>query len=137
VIPEKLVMRIPRTLIERHEILPLGFSEDNLVVATFDPFDFDAIDELQLALGYKIEINLAPRSAILRTIDEIFKKLDEQKVREKSTQELLKELEREPLEKKKDIPKNELDALVHLLIKKGIITRKEFLEATAKFGRSK
>src|SRR5258706_4445090 len=72
VLPENLVKRVPRKLIERHYIIPIHYKEGNLTIATSDPYDYEAIEELQLAQDAKVEIQLAPRSAIIKCISELF-----------------------------------------------------------------
>lgn len=155
VIPISLVKRLPRTLIEKHEILPVAYSGNVLTIVTSDPFDFDALEEVQFALDCKVEINLAPRSAILRTIDEVFAKTDKlvlqakDKKFDKSKDELLEELEEEQrVEKIKEeaLSKNVvetpqipptylLDALIPLLIEKDIITEEELIRKSQELGR--
>jgi len=125
VVPENLVKQIPRKLIEKHHIVPIRYHGGVLTVATSDPFDYEAIEELQLAADHRIEMQLAPRSQILRSIHEIFYR-DETApaVKEKSKDQLLKELDSggdKP-------PSAQLqEALIPLLIEKGIITEAELL----------
>jgi len=72
VLPQNLVRRLPRKLIEKHQVLPIHYKDNVLTVATADPYDYEAIEEIQLAQDSKIEINLAPRSAIQKHIAELF-----------------------------------------------------------------
>lgn len=72
VLPHNLVRRLPRKLIEKHQVLPIHYKDNVLTVATADPYDYEAIEEIQLAQDAKIEINLAPRSAIQKCITELF-----------------------------------------------------------------
>jgi type II secretory ATPase GspE/PulE/Tfp pilus assembly ATPase PilB-like protein len=72
VLPHNLVRRLPRKLIEKHQVLPIHYKDNILTVATADPYDYEAIEEIQLAQDSKIEINLAPRSAIQKCITELF-----------------------------------------------------------------
>ncbi len=72
VLPENLVKRIPRKLIEKHHVLPIQYKDGVLTVAMSDPYDFEAIEELQLAQDARIEIHLAPRTAIQKNIAQLF-----------------------------------------------------------------
>ena len=72
VLPHNLVRRLPRKLIEKHQVLPIHYKDNILTVATADPYDYEAIEEIQLAQDSRIEINLAPRSAIQKCIAELF-----------------------------------------------------------------
>jgi len=125
VLPENLVKRIPRKLIEKHHVVPIRYHDGVLAIATSDPFDYEAIEELQLAVDSRIEMNLSPRSQILRSIHEIFYKEEAAPpVKEKSKEQLLQELEgREAAEKPK--PEQMLAALIPLLVEKGIITEED------------
>src|SRR5262245_43760744 len=76
VIPQNLVKRIPRKLIEKHFVLPIHYGDGVLTVAISDPFDFEAIEELQLAQDARIRVNMAPRSMILRAINQAFADVD-------------------------------------------------------------
>ncbi len=128
VLPENLVKRIPRRTIEEHHVLPIGYSSGLLSIATSDPYDYEAIEALQLAQDAKIEIQLAPRSQILKWINRLFY-ADETAARpkEKSKEELLKDLETDGRRDK--VAKIYLhEALVPLLIAKGVFTEEELVK---------
>lgn len=128
VLPENLVKRIPRKLIEKHHVVPIRYHDGVLAIATSDPFDYEAIEELQLAVDSRIEMNLSPRSQILRSIHEIFYKEEAAPaVKEKSKDQLLRELEGKGAPPK-PTPAQMLEALVPLLIEKGVITEEELVE---------
>src|SRR5207245_636794 len=94
VIPENLVKRVPRKLIEKHHIVPIRFHDGVLTIATSDPYDYEAIEEIQLAVDYRVEMNLAGRSQILKSIHEIFNREEAPPpVKEKSKEQLLKDFE--------------------------------------------
>ena len=123
VIPENLVKRVPRKLIEKHHIVPIRFHDGVLTIATSDPFDYEATEELQLAVDYRIEIHLAPRSQILKAIHEIFNREESvPPVKEKSKEQLLKDLS---AGSDRFTPAQLQEALVPLLLQKGIITEDE------------
>jgi type IV pilus assembly protein PilB len=125
VIPENLVKRVPRKMIEKHHVVPIRYHDGVLTVATSDPFDYEAIEELQLAVDYRIEMQLAPRSQILRSIHEIFYREDAPSpVKEKSKDQLLKELDSGG---EKPSAAQLQEALVPLLIEKGIITEADLI----------
>lgn len=122
VIPETLFKRVPRRVIEKHHLVPIRFHDGVLTIATSDPFDYEAIEELQLAVDYRIEIHLAPRTQILKSIHEIFNREEAvPTVKEKSKEQLLKDLSGGD----KKSPAQLLEALVPLLLEKGIITEEE------------
>ncbi len=127
IIPESLVKKIPRKLVEQHHMLPIAQHGDVLTIATSDPFDYEAIEDIQLAVDSRIEMQLAPRSQILRTIQELlYKDKSARPVKEKSKEQLLRELEEgRPAEPEKVGKAQLLEALVPLLIQKGIISQEE------------
>ena len=134
VIPENLVKRVPRKLIERHYILPIHYKDGVLGIATSDPYDYEAIEELQLAQNAKIEINLAPRSAIIKCIAELFDRVDSAPEKtEKTKDELLHDLDggKHGLDK---FSKHAVqDALLHLLIEKGVVSEEELARKAADY----
>ena len=130
VLPEILVKRVPKKLIERHYILPIHYKDGILTIATSDPYDYEAIEELQLAQDAKIEIQLAPRSAIIKCIAELFDRGSSpapEKALEKTKDELLRDLGggHAGLERLGKVAVNE--ALVQLLIEKGVISEDELV----------
>lgn len=130
VLPENLVRRVPQKLIERHHILPIHFADNVLTLATSDPFDYEAIEEVQLSMpDMKIEMKLAPRSQILRSISELFHADPvEVPVKEKSKETLLRELDAEGKSQERIVSVQLRDALIPLLIEKGLITRDELAQ---------
>ncbi len=130
VLPENLVRRVPQKLIERHHILPIHFADNVLTLATSDPFDYEAIEEVQLSMpDMRIEMKLAPRSQILRSISELFHADPvEVPVKEKTKETLLRELDAEGKSQERIASVQLRDALIPLLIEKGLITRDELAQ---------
>jgi type IV pilus assembly protein PilB len=125
VVPEILVKKIPKKLIEKHHVVPTRHHDGVLTVATSDPFDYEALEEIQLAVDQRVEMVLAPRSQILRTIhDVLYREPVAAPVKEKSKDQLLKDLEAggEKLSKEALV-----EALIPLLIAKGVITQDELV----------
>ena len=129
VLPHNLVRRLPRKLIEKHQVIPIHYKDNVLTVATADPYDYEAIEEIQLAQDAKIEINLAPRSAIQKCIGELFTP-DKAPVLHEDRPEL--ETHRDvPITTHRHLPKVSKmylhEALVPLLIQKGVISEEELI----------
>ena len=131
VLPENLVHRVPQKLIEEHCVMPIHYAGGVLTVATSDPYDFEALEALQLALDYRVEINLAPRSDILKCINEIFYR-EEGEVSlltpEKSKEDLLRELEQGVL---KGVSTKDtgliVEALIALLVEKEVVAEEDLV----------
>ncbi len=155
ILPENLVKRIPRKIIEEHEVIPIAFKDNVLTLACSSADAFAAIEQIQLVTDYKIEITLAPRESIRKAINELFYGEGEAKAAQ-SREELMQELEkleeaeskaetrvqakerparaekpekgeRKNFECKYDSPRFQT-ALIRLLISKGVITEQEILE---------
>lgn len=123
ILPENLVKRIPQKLIEKHLVLPIEFHEGMLKVATSNPYDFEAIQDLQMTLNSKIEVNLARRSQLVKTINQIFHP------EPTAAEERAEGVSREKL-------KGMVDALIPLLIEKGVISEEELRVKARELGIS-
>lgn len=70
-LPIELVKRIPWELIQKHQVVPLHVEGKTLTIATADPLDYDAVEELQFATSMQIDFHLSPRSHIVKSIKEL------------------------------------------------------------------
>ena len=131
VLPHNLVRRLPRKLIEKHQVLPIHYKDHVLTVATADPYDYEAIEEIQLAQDAKIEINLAPRSAIQKCISELFHPESAAAHEEARTESDGGAHRDNPITSHRHLPKvSKLylhEALIPLLIQKGVISEEELI----------
>jgi len=124
VIPETLFKKIPKKLIDKHHVVPIRFHDGVLTVATSDPYDYEAMEEIQLAVDSRVDLVLAARTQLTRTISEMANRPPTPApVREKSKDQLLKELESGEKASKEALH----GALIPLLIAKGIITQDELV----------
>ena len=71
-IDEQVLRQMPSKLIHKQEILPFQRTNGALMVATADPFDIYAFDELQLLTGLRVEPVLASKREIMRVIKAYF-----------------------------------------------------------------
>ena len=125
VIPENLFKKIPRKLIDKHHVVPIRHHDGVLTVATSDPYDYEAMEEIQLAIDQRVDLVLAARSQITRAITDVSSKpATPAPVKEKSKDQLLKDLDAGG----DKISKEALhDALIPLLIAKGVISQDELV----------
>jgi type IV pilus assembly protein PilB len=70
-----LLARIPRQVIERHQILPLK-GEHGVLLAVTDPNDFQAIDEVQFLTNRPVETALANRGSIRKAIQRYYQRAE-------------------------------------------------------------
>jgi type IV pilus assembly protein PilB len=128
VLPWNLVKRVPKALIEKHHVIPVSFKDTVLTLAVSDPYDYEAIEEIQLATNYRMEINLASREQINKAISDVLYTAPEAQAEKAApADELAKSLEEG--EKKAGVtPLQMQKALITLLVEKGVITQKDLLE---------
>ena len=69
-IDRELLARFPTTAIFRHSLLPLRRNNGRVEIATADPFDLEALDELSSLSGFRLEPVLTRRDDLLRLIKE-------------------------------------------------------------------
>jgi type II secretory ATPase GspE/PulE/Tfp pilus assembly ATPase PilB-like protein len=125
VIPENLFKKIPRKLIDKHHVVPIRYHDGVLTVATSDPYDYEAMEEIQLAVDHRVDLVLAARTQLTRTITEMVNRPPAPVVKEKSKDQLLKELDSGADKMSKDALQH---ALIPLLIAKGVITQEELVK---------
>nr|NIM47818.1 type II/IV secretion system protein [Gemmatimonadales bacterium] len=67
-IDKELLAKIPAKLVHRRGLIPIDRNGETIRVATSDPFDIYALDELRMLSGLKVEQVLAPESEINEVI---------------------------------------------------------------------
>ena len=76
VIDFAFVEKLPRALLERHQVIPLKSDGSELVLAMTDPNDLAAIEEIQFRAGVQIEPAVATRDAIRKALNQLDDLLD-------------------------------------------------------------
>jgi general secretion pathway protein E len=59
-IDKTLTKKVSYSFVKKHLMLPVKEEENSILVATHDPFNLDAIEELRLLLGCHIETVFVP-----------------------------------------------------------------------------
>uniref|UniRef100_A0A7C4QMR6 Type II/IV secretion system protein n=1 Tax=Schlesneria paludicola TaxID=360056 RepID=A0A7C4QMR6_9PLAN len=67
-IDRELLLQFPTTAVFRHSLLPLQRHNGSVVVATSDPFNLEALEELSMASGFHLEPVLACRVDVVEMI---------------------------------------------------------------------
>lgn len=132
VIPKSLIRSIPLSLLKRLVVVPISLRNNKLTVATSDPTDYRAIEELQLATNYKVEIVIAKRSAIIAKIREYEDTISGKPKVVEVKPEVKTTPFGEDVEKKSPAPELMVKSLVALLISKGVIGQNEFIDILRK-----
>lgn len=71
VIDFAFVERLPRELLEKHQVVPLKSDGSALVLAMADPNDLAAIEEIQFRAGVQIEPAVATKAAIRKALNQL------------------------------------------------------------------
>ncbi len=71
-IDKQLTKKIPYSFAKKHLLLPVGEKGTSLLIATHDPFNLDAIEELRLIVNSEIETVFVPKQAIIAAIHEYY-----------------------------------------------------------------
>ncbi|MDD2414691.1 MAG: GspE/PulE family protein [Eubacteriaceae bacterium] len=70
---------IPRNIAEKYTVIPIAEKEGHLLTAVNDPLDFYAQEDLRLITGKNIDIVLATREEILKSIDNSYSEIEAKK----------------------------------------------------------
>ncbi len=148
-IPPEALKKVKIDLAKKYGIIPLDFAKGILTVAMSDPSDLKTIDELGFILGVKIKPLLALESGIKNAIARHYEGIThEGKAYKGSIEdsswgiELIRDrtetlnpplpeaalVKERPAEKKDITPKMMVEAIVAILIEKGLITKEELLK---------
>lgn len=71
-IDDQLMARIPREVIESHEVLPFRLDDETVLLAMSDPTDYQVIDEVRFLTSCRVEAALAPRSELRERIERYY-----------------------------------------------------------------
>lgn len=63
---------VPKAIAQKHDIMPVEVEGNTLFVATADPLDLIAIDDVRLQTGMNIEVGIATREQIRKTISRYY-----------------------------------------------------------------
>lgn len=63
---------VPETLARHHEVLPIYLRSGTLTIATNDPLDFAALEDIAMITGLEIDAVLSPIEEIKRGIDRVY-----------------------------------------------------------------
>ncbi|MFI5333954.1 MAG: type II secretion system ATPase GspE [Chlamydiales bacterium] len=69
---------LPYAFVKRKYLLPISEKEECVLVATADPHDLEALEEVRVLLGRPIEELVAPRSAIEEAIERCYHQKEEE-----------------------------------------------------------
>ena len=71
-VEQEVIKLIPKSIADKHQILPVNRAGSSLIVAMTDPSNIVAIDELKFHTGYNIEAVVASEQAIREAIERYY-----------------------------------------------------------------
>lgn len=71
-VEESLLSLVAEEFCRRHVIIPLRIEDNKIMFATHDPLDFNVVEELRLATGYRPKAFSAPKNDILTQIEKYY-----------------------------------------------------------------
>ncbi len=69
-----VIQLIPEEVAIKHTVLPMNRAGSTLILATADPSNIFAIDDIKFLTGYNVEVVVAPHDQIKRAIDRYYDK---------------------------------------------------------------
>ncbi|MDA8226972.1 MAG: ATPase, T2SS/T4P/T4SS family [Desulfitobacterium hafniense] len=79
VVADQLLGMIPEAVARKYTVLPVDVNNGQLLVATGDPTDYYALDDIRLASGMMVKPCIAKRADIIRAIDRFYGKSEAEK----------------------------------------------------------
>ncbi|MEG0378157.1 MAG: type II secretion system protein GspE, partial [Eubacterium sp.] len=71
--------KIPKSIAQKYVLIPIRMSNGDLIVATNDPLDFYAIEDLRLITNMPVSVVLAERESIQKAIDFYYSEIEARK----------------------------------------------------------
>ncbi len=71
-VDEEVIKLIPRTIAEKHQVVPVNRAGSALIIAMSDPSNIFAIDEIKFHTGYNVEPVVASEAAIREAIEHYY-----------------------------------------------------------------
>lgn len=136
ILPEVL-SKMKVNMAEKYCVMPIEFSNKELILAMSDPTDLDTIDELGFALSVKIKPVLALESGIKKAIAKHYRGIiSEGKKHKVDTKKLSEEMQVMSHEKTESetlsSPDTLIQILIEVLLEKGVITKEDLHEKIRK-----
>lgn len=78
-VSESILKLVPETVARKYTVIPVDVSNGQLMVATSDPTDYFALDDIRLASGMMVKACIAKKTDILRAIDRLYGRSEAEK----------------------------------------------------------
>lgn len=117
IIPENLAKKVPSDLIKKYSFIPISLKDGVLTIAITDPTDYEAMEQIQLATTWRVEVVITTSDDIERNIGRVLGKEQKEEYSGKNSALINYKLN---------------DPVVQLLIEKNIISREELIQKIKK-----
>ena len=91
IVDKDAVMLVPQSLATKYNLIPIGFDKGKIIIVTSDPLNMFAIDDVKIATGFDVDINLASREEISNAINRYYSNPFVQKAAEELTKQKVDE----------------------------------------------
>lgn len=71
-ISDRIIKLLPVDIVEKYWLIPLDMFQDTLTVVMSDPFDIEAIEEVEKITGYKVQPFVGTLSDIIKAIENYY-----------------------------------------------------------------
>jgi type IV pilus assembly protein PilB len=71
-VSDEIVRLVPEDVALKHTILPINRAGSTLIIATADPSNIFAVDDIKFLTGYNVEVVVAAEEAIRRAVDRYY-----------------------------------------------------------------
>src|SRR6266568_4082900 len=71
-VDDEVIKLIPKTIAEKHQVVPVNRAGSSLIIAMSDPSNIFAIDEIKFHTGYNVEPVVASEQAIKEAIEHYY-----------------------------------------------------------------
>src|SRR5207302_8530406 len=79
-IPPEVIELVPKELALKQRIVPLKMGKRALIVATCNPLDFIALDDLRFQLGHEVECVIASDDGLIEAIGRYYGAVNETEI---------------------------------------------------------
>lgn len=126
-VDRKAIKSIPETLALKHNLIPIGFSANKILIAMWDPLNIFAIDDIRIASGFEVQSFIATKKEIFSAIERYYSDQQVQKAAEELSKEKVEDAKQNELEEDQiefnDIKNAPVVKMVDYLIKNAVEAR--------------
>ena len=91
IVDKDAVSLIPQSLAIKYNLIPIGFDKGKISIVISDPLNIFAIDDVKIATGFDVDINLASKEEINNAISKYYSNPFVQKAAEELTKQKVNE----------------------------------------------